>query len=90
MTQMLYGTPLYYKNYSLFIWNSHLTWCHVFLFAKPGNPTFKGRFSKKTAVCTSGWWQLGNRKHSRKSQLPKDEKMQVKHEEEMINAERMN
>lgn len=23
----------------------HVTWCHVFLFAKPGNPTYKGRIS---------------------------------------------
>ena len=30
------------KNYSLSIWNSNLTRCPIFLFAKSGNPTLRG------------------------------------------------
>lgn len=37
MSQIFHGTHRYLKNYSLFIWNFHLTGCLVILFAKSYN-----------------------------------------------------
>lgn len=73
------------KMYLLFILNSNLTWYSVFLFAKFGNPAYKGdsKSLPNTTVCTSRWWLLVvNGKHARKFQLPEEEKLHIKQEED--------